>query len=930
MAGTIKGLTVEIGGNTTKLGKALTDVNTQSRSLQKELKGVNTLLKYDPSNVVLIKQKQDLLNQSIASTKEKLNKLKEAQVQVQEQFDKGEITEEQYRDFQREIVATEQKLKSLENEAKNFGSTVSSSLISASTKLNQFGEKAVNTGKKLLPVTAAVGAIGAAGVKTAAEFESAMSQVAATMGMTAEEINAGSEDFKKLEQAARDMGSTTMFSASEAAEALNYLALAGYDVDRSIATLPTILNVAAAGNMELAAASDLVTDAMSALGEKAGTVEEFADKLAKTSQKSNTSVSQLGEAILTVGGTAKSLAGGTTELNTALGILADNGVKASEGGTAIRNIILSLGSPTTDAAINKMEDLGLKVYDLDGNMRPLNEIFKDLDSSMSKLTDEEKTNALNAIFNKTDLKSVNALLANCGSRWDELSGYISDAEGAAADMADTMQNNLKGELTTLKSTLEGILIEIGNALLPMVKGLVSALQNWATWFSNLDQLSKNIIITLGLIVGSIGPLLLIVGTFAQKISGIIDLGIKLAPLFAKIGVALKGLFGIVAAHPIIAIRTAIGAAVIYLWNTNEGFRNAVIEIFNNVVDFISSCVNSIINFFTVTVPNAIQNMCTWFSNLPGTIGTYLSELISSISQWLGQLPYNIGLWLGMAISTVINWGTQMKESATKIGTSFVNSIVNYIKNLPGRIWAWLVSTYHKAIAWGNQMKAKATEIGTLFVNSVVNYIKNLPGRVWAWFSSTISRASKFASDFGAKGKQAAKEFGTKIINGIKSIPGKVQSIGKSIVEGLWKGITGAGGWLKDKIGGFANDVVKGFKKGFKINSPAKVMVPIGKGIDEGVGVGIEDNADIAIDSAQRMIDGVVGVNFERSLNNTFGKVPIQQDVNQNENTNSINLPTSCTFNLVANGKVLASATAPFLDVLNGERLDLAERGLVIE
>ena len=147
---------------------------------------------------------------------------------------------------------------------------------------------------------------------------------------------------------------------------------------------------------------------------------------------------------------------------------------------------------------------------------------------------------------------------------------------------------------------------------------------------------------------------------------------------------------------------------------------------------------------------------------------------------------------------------------------------------------------------------------------------------------------------------------------------------------MWKGITGAGGWLKDKIGGFANDVVKGFKKGFKINSPAKVMVPIGKGIDEGVGVGIEDNADIAIDSAQRMIDGVVGVNFERSLNNTFGKVPIQQDVNQNENTNSINLPTSCTFNLVANGKVLASATAPFLDVLNGERLDLAERGLVIE
>lgn len=225
MAGSIKGITVEIGGNTTKLGKALNDVNTQSRNLQKELRGVNTLLKYDPTNVVLIKQKQDLLNTSIASTKEKLNKLKEAQAQVQEQFDKGEITEEQYRDFQREIVATEQKLESLEKEAKNFGSTVSASIISANEKLEQFGSKAVEAGNKLLPITAAVGAIGAAGVKTAADFESAMSQVAATMGMTADEINNGSSEFEKLEQAARDMGSTTQFSASEAAEALDIRAV---------------------------------------------------------------------------------------------------------------------------------------------------------------------------------------------------------------------------------------------------------------------------------------------------------------------------------------------------------------------------------------------------------------------------------------------------------------------------------------------------------------------------------------------------------------------------------------------------------------------------------------------------------------------------------------------------------------------------------
>ena len=995
MAGSIKGITVEIGGNTTKLGKALNDVNTQSRNLQKELRGVNTLLKYDPSNVVLIKQKQDLLNTSIAGTKEKLNKLKEAQVQVQEQFDKGEITEEQYRDFQREIVATEQKLKNLEAEAKNFGSTVSASIISANEKLKQFGTKTVEAGKKMLPVTAAVGALGAAGVKTAADFESAMSQVAATMGMTADEINNGSKEYKKLEDAAREMGATTMFSASQAAEALNYLALAGYDTERSIATLPTILNVAASGGMELAAASDLVTDAMSALGDKAGTVEQFGDMLAKTSQKSNTSVAQLGEAILTVGGTAKTLKGGMAEASTAIGILSDNGIKASEAGTALRNVILNLAHPRNNAAAGTMERLGLSAWDAEGNMRPLNEVLIDLNRSMAGMSSQEKSSVLSTIFNKVDLKSINALLANTvistdevssalekmginyqdvsgevnslaagftettdkatfvkdamdklgvtteqantlydaftksladGSRWDELNGYINDAEGAASDMADTMQNNLNGQITALKSAIEGILISIGNALLPTIKKIVSALQNWAEWFNGLSESSKNIIVVLGLIAGAIGPLLLLLGNFALKLSGLIDLGIRMAPAFAKIGSSLKGLFGIIAAHPIIAVITAIVAAVIYLWNTNENFRNAVINIFNNVVDFISSCVDNIVKFFTETVPNALQNMCTWFSNLPGTIGTFLSNLISSIGQWLSQLPYNIGLWLGMAISTVINWGAQMKSKAVEIGSQFVTNAINFIKNLPSRVVTWLVSTYSKVTSWGSQMKSKATQVGSQFVTGVVNFIKNLPSRVATWFTSTVSKAVSFASNFASKGRKAATDFSNKLINGVKSIPSKIASIGKSIVEGLWRGISGAGSWLKNKITGFANSVVQGFKDGFKINSPAKVMIPIGRGIDEGVGLGIEDNADIPIESAQKVIDGVVGVNFERSLNSTFASAPVQQ---VSSNSSSIKFPENCTFNLVANGKTLASVTAPFLDILNGERLDLTERGLVM-
>ncbi len=213
------------------------------------------------------------------------------------------------------------------------------------------------------------------------------------------------------------MGAETAFSASECAEALNYLALAGYDTEQMCNTLPTVLNLAAAGDIALADASDMVTDAMSALGMGVDEAETMVDQMAKTASTTNTSVAQLGEGILTIGATAKSIKGGTAELNTALGILANNGIKGAEGGTHLRNIILSLQNPT-DKAAAQMEALGVSVYDSEGNMRSMNDILGDLNKSMDGMTSAEKSNIIGTIFNKTDLSSVNALLANTGSTWD--------------------------------------------------------------------------------------------------------------------------------------------------------------------------------------------------------------------------------------------------------------------------------------------------------------------------------------------------------------------------------------------------------------------------------------------------------------------------------------------------------------------------------
>lgn len=297
-------------------------------------------------------------------------------------------------------------------------------------------------------------------------FQSSMSQVAATMGV-------GVDQIQSLTDKAKEMGSTTAFTATQAADALNYLALAGYDANKAAEVLPSVLNLAAAGGMDLAYASDLVTDAMASLNLEASkaNVDEFGNKLAKAASKANANVSQLGEAILTVGGTAANLKGGTTELTTALGLLANVGIKGAEGGTHLRNIILSLQSPTDDAT-KLMEQLGLQVYDAQGNMRGLDDILTDLSGSLAGLTQGQKDSVINALFNKTDLAAVNGLLAAQGEQWESLAQQIDAAgeaagdSGAMAQMAETQLDNLQGSVTIMQSALEGLQLGIYDYLEP--------------------------------------------------------------------------------------------------------------------------------------------------------------------------------------------------------------------------------------------------------------------------------------------------------------------------------------------------------------------------------------------------------------------------------------------------------------------------------
>ena len=317
-------------------------------------------------------------------------------------------------------------------------------------------------GAALTAATGAAAAFAKSSVDAGMQFDSAMSQVAATMGTTVDQIS-------DLRQFAMEMGSKTAFSATEAAEALNYMALAGYDAQTSMAMLPNVLNLAAAGGIDLAAASDMITDAQSALGLTLEETSVMVDQMFCLIH--HTSVEQLGEAILTVGGTAQYMAGGTAELNSVLGVLADNGIKGGEGGTHLRNMLLKLSSPTKDAT-KLLDRLGVQVFDAEGNMRSFTEIFPELNAAMANFTDQERLDAMSTLFNSRDIASATALLSTSTDRWAELGAEIGNAQGAAEAMANTQLDNLAGDITLFKSALEGAQITLSDQLSPSLREFV--------------------------------------------------------------------------------------------------------------------------------------------------------------------------------------------------------------------------------------------------------------------------------------------------------------------------------------------------------------------------------------------------------------------------------------------------------------------------
>ena len=852
--GRIKGLTVTIDGDTTGLSKALQNVNKEIKDTQSQLKDVDKLLKLDPTNTELLSQKQRLLGDAIGETRTKLDTLKTASEQATTALANGDITQAQFDALQREIIETTEELRRLEEQARQSGTAVQE-IAAKGEKLKDMGDKVTGVGEKFLPATVAVAGLGTAAVKTAADFDSQMSKVSAISGATG-------DDLDKLREKAREMGAKTKFSASEAGAAFEYMAMAGWKTEDMLGGIEGIMNLAAASGEDLATTSDIVTDALTAFGLSASDSGHFADVLAAASSNANTNVSMMGETFKYAAPIAGALGFSVEDTAEAIGLMANAGIKGSQAGTSLRTIMNNLAGEVKICG-DAIGTVTIQTTNADGSMRELSDILADCRAAFSQLSESEQAAAAEALVGKNAMSGFLALMNAGEGDINKLSSAIENCDGTSQKMAETMQDNLEGQLTILKSQLQELAISFGEILMPVVRDFVSGLQKLVDWFNGLSDGTKRLITTLALLVAAIGPVLIIVGkvmsavgtimTWAPKIAGavstVMSWGPKIASAIGVVKGALSSLWAVLMANPIVLIIAAIAALVaafVYLWNHSEAFRNFWINLWENIKSAVTTVVEAVKAFLenawnaiSTTAQTVWNGISTFFSGIWEGIKTVVTTVTTAISTaittaWnaiyeffeplLSALQYlfetiwqAIQILIGMALDAI---STKVQEIWNGI-VAFLTPLLEGIWDFFQQIWTAISTTVSNVLnairtavtnAW-NAIKGTITSVMNAIhstvssiwnnikstVTNLMNTLKSSVVSIWNNMKSAISGVISQILSVIQSGFNSA-------VNFIKGLIGQAYSWGRDLIMGIVNGIRSAIGAVADAARSVADSI----------------------------------------------------------------------------------------------------------------------------
>ena len=855
MASRIQGITVEIGGDTTKLSTALSKVNKEIRDTQSQLKDVNKLLKLDPGNADLMAQKQRLLTQAISETKEKLDSLKLASQQANDALARGEISQSQYDALQREIVETENALAELEQQADR--SAVALQKIGAtSEKLQSVGASIEGVGKKLMPVTAAIGGLGVAAVKIAADFDSGMSKVAAVSGATGVELD-------KLREKAREMGAKTKFSASEAAEAMNYMAMAGWKTGEMLDGIEGIMNLAAASGEDLATTSDIVTDALTALGLSASDSGHFADILAAASSNANTNVAMMGETFKYCAPVAGALGFSAEDTAEAIGLMANAGIKSSQAGTAMRTMLTNLTGDVTFVG-NAFGELTVQMVNTDGSMRSPGDILTDCRTAFSQMTESERAANAEAIVGKNAMSGFLAIMNAAPADIEKLNSAITNCDGTAERMAETMQDNLAGQLIILKSQLEELAISFGEILMPAIRQIVSWIQGFVDKLNGMDEGTKKAIVTIALLVAAVAPVLIVIGKvvgaigtimtvipqIAAAVSGVITfltgtLIPAIGTVVAAIGIVPIAIGAVIAIlillwtkcewfrEAVMAVWEAIKLAAITIWNAIgeflTGLWNGVVEagkaIWNGIADFFATLWEGIKNLFQ-TILTVISTIVTTYFNIYKTIITTILTAIQTVFTIVWEAIKNVVITVVTAVQTFLTmaWNTIQTVISTVLATiqsiissvwngikDVVTAVMNTVSNIISTVWNSVKNTVTTVL---NAIKTAVTDIFNNIVSGISNAMSNVFNAVKSGFEQAVSYIKGLASSALTWGADIVNGIANGIRNAIGNVVDAVKGIADKIASFLHFSVPDEGplteyeSWMPDFMAGLANGIEK--------------------------------------------------------------------------------------------------------------------------